>query len=60
MRYRVDVKVEGYILVEANDPFEAHKIADLHQEDIVWDNWMTYTSCKRSKELNMEEIIIFS
>lgn len=38
MRYRVDVKVEGYILVEAKDPFEAHKIADMHQEDIVWDN----------------------
>lgn len=34
MRYRVDVKVEGYILVEANDPFEAHKIADMHQEDM--------------------------
>lgn len=47
MRYRVDVKVEGYILVEANDPFEAYQIADLHQEDIVWDNWMTYTSCKK-------------
>lgn len=31
MRYRIDVKVEGYI----------------HQEDIVWDNWMTYTSCKK-------------
>lgn len=35
MRYRVDVKVEGYILVEANDIFEAYKAADMHQEDIV-------------------------
>lgn len=31
MRYRVDVKVEGYVLVEANDIFEAYKIADTHQ-----------------------------
>lgn len=30
MRYRVDVKVEGYILVEVNDPLEAHKVADMH------------------------------
>jgi hypothetical protein len=47
MRYRVDVKVEGYILVEANDIFEAYKAADKHQEDIVWYNWLTYTSCKK-------------
>lgn len=47
MRYRVEVKSEGYILVEANNPFEAYKAADMHQEDIVWDYQMIYTSCKK-------------
>ncbi len=49
MRYRLDVERKGFICVEADDIFKAYEKINKHLEDIVWDNWITFTNHKELK-----------